>query len=297
MKSGKEVIPYLAGIYKQLYVAPGSDGAEEKYKAIVRRGEDVEKRALTHFATSDDDRLEMADTPAGKVCVITLFERKDFETFLQIMANRCTPKPIPISQGAAIIDGVINWEKINVHKKKFYEKEIENGHLFSDWSKEFKDFTSEKGNYLDALIVLSTSPYSGINASEAGLSDDKWLFYSMIIRKYHECTHFMCRRMFPEKIDAVWDEVVADAVGIYAAFGNYDTKMAMLFLGIDENGYKGGRLENYLKNDDKDPVSKKEELNELAKRVNEMILSFSKTILANKIENPFDIALILETNK
>ena len=94
---------------------------------------------------------------------------------------------------------------------------------------EFKRFTSDKKNYTDALIILSTGPYSAVPAAEAGL----------------ECTHFICRRLFREKIDAVWDELVADAVGLVAAFGRYDVDLASRFLGIREGVYTGGRLEIY----------------------------------------------------
>ena len=51
------------------------------------------------------------------------------------------------------------------------------------------------------------------------ISDPDWLQKSQIIRKYHECTHFICRNLYPEKTDAVRDELIADAIGIYAADG------------------------------------------------------------------------------
>ena len=43
----------------------------------------------------------------------------------------------------------------------------------------------------------------------------------------------------------IWDELVADAVGIYGAFGGFRKDLEELFLGISGCRYTGGRLENY----------------------------------------------------
>ena len=232
---GRAVIETLADTYRQLFVSPGPDG-KEKYLDIVERGNEPESRDLSHFITSEEDSMTAEDTPAESVTVITLGRREDFITFLRIMANRCEPVDIPDTQGATIIDGVINWRKIEQHMKGFSGP---------DYNKEFRRFTSERRNFKDALIVLSVGPYSAISAEKVGVSPDEWMTLSHKIRKYHECTHFICRNLYPDKKDAIWDELVADAVGIVAAFGKYDADMEKLFLGIDGNTYTGGRLENY----------------------------------------------------
>ena len=64
-------------------------------------------------------------------------------------------------------------------------------------------------------------------------------------RRYHELTHVICRRLYPGDVDPIRDELVADAVGLYAAFGHFDPEMEKLFLGIRDGRYVGGRLENY----------------------------------------------------
>lgn len=53
------------------------------------------------------------------------------------------------------------------------------------------------------------------------LDEPAWIRASDDIRKYHELTHFVCRRLYPDLIDKVRDELIADAVGICAAFGEY----------------------------------------------------------------------------
>ncbi|MBO5620718.1 MAG: hypothetical protein J5959_03720, partial [Butyrivibrio sp.] len=112
----------------------------------------------------------------------------------------------------------------------------------------FKRFTSDKKNYVDKIIILSRGPYSGISAAIVGEDEERWLELSQVIRKSHEITHFICRTLYPEDIDPIRDEVIADAIGIYAAYGRYDDKMAKTFLGIDGGRYVGGRLENYSEN-------------------------------------------------
>lgn len=291
---GKEVISHLADIYQQLYVKPDENG-KEIYSDIVRMGNDAPKRDLSHFITSERDSLIFEKTPAGEVCVITLFERKDFVTFLQIMGNKCTPVDIPATQGASILDGVINWTRIYDHEKEYLEAEKKKGNLFPDWNEEFRRFTKDKRNYLDALIILSVGPYSNISAEKAGFDEDEWIGLSHNIRRYHECTHFLCRRKYPEKIDPIWDELVADAVGIYGALGRFDMDLEKLFLGIKGEEYSGGRLENYV--EEEDEGRKVQKLSSLAKSSSDILKIFDEEIKKAGDIAPFDIAVMLEDKK
>ncbi|MCR4556673.1 MAG: hypothetical protein K5779_02480 [Saccharofermentans sp.] len=284
---GKEALIHLAGIYQQLYLRPGPEGAEE-YKQIVSKGMTASVKDLTHFRSHPADRCFYEDTPAGSVLVITLHYREDFELFLQIMANRCMPYDIPATQGAAILDGVVNWKKINAHRTSFMMSEKMAGNPEPDWNAEFKRFVSNKQNFKDAVIILSQGPYSAVPAEAAGMTEEAWIETSMTIRRVHECTHFICRRMYPDKIDAVWDELVADAAGIYAAVGRFDLRLAELFLGITQDGYKDGRLQNYADGID---------LDELAVKVHAVLMIFDEEIRKYEDVSPFDIAIMLEDKK
>jgi hypothetical protein len=55
----------------------------------------------------------------------------------------------------------------------------------------------------------------------------------------------ICRRLYPDDIDPVRDELIADAVGLYAAFGRFEPETEVLFLGIRDGRYIGGRLGHY----------------------------------------------------
>ena len=279
------VLAKLANQYQQLYLSPGD---EAEYREVVLKGKEPEKKDLSHFKTHPGDAMMWEETPAGRVRIVYLYERKDFELFLQIMAKKCQSVEIPSTQGAAIIDGVVDWEKIHAHRRNCVLRSLSTG-VALDWKEEFRRFTMNKSNYTDALIVLSGGPYSGVSAEEAGMREREWIDNSIVIRKYHECTHFICRRLYPQKIDAVWDEIVADAVGIRAAFGAYFPNLAERFLGIQNGVYIGGRLENYVAAD--------EDIHDRTIYCHEVIQRVQKLSEANASLPPYQFALILEERK
>lgn len=283
---GKDALSLLAAIYPQLYLRPGEESAEA-YKRIVQYGEDAPTHDLSHFLGDARDSCAIEETPAGDVQVITLHERADFERFLQIMAFRCREKQIPATQGASILDGVINWTKIRSHRAAFFAA----GGSEDDWAAEFRRFTADKRNYTDALILLSDGPYSAVSAVRMGLEEQEWLMRSHTIRKAHECTHFICRRLFPEKIDAIWDEIVADAVGLFAAFGRYDAETAAVFLGAGPEGYTGGRLENYVS---KEGEEARLSLDRTAKKVYNVLCRLQDVIASCGVTEPYPLAIRLE---
>ena len=234
--STSPVLETLAKDYPQLYLDPDRD-SRETYRRIVLQGETPDTESLAHYTGDPGDRDETADTPAGPVRVITLGNRRDFELVLRgLMAAKDGPEAvIPESQGASMLTA-FSWPRIRAHLAAFPEEEQ---------AAEFRRFTSVKANYIDHLVVLSRGPYSHVNARQAGYSENEWLALSDTIRRYHELTHVICRRLYPEDIDAVRDELIADAVGLYAAFGRFDPEMECLFLGLKDGRYTGGRLENY----------------------------------------------------
>ena len=131
---------------------------------------------------------------------------------------------------------VFNWGRIHAHLAKFPPEQQQAA---------FQEFISVRENYLDMLVVLSRGPYSNVSADTAGYPEQEWLEISDTIRRYHELTHVICRKRWPDRIHPVRDELIADAVGLYAAFGRFEIRLEELFLGIREDRYTGGRLENY----------------------------------------------------
>ena len=290
MKQHRTIISELAEIYPQLYLDPERE-EQESYRAVVLRGQSPEIKTLTHFKGEPRDRTETVDTPAGPVSVITLFDRGDFETFVRCMmaAKEGSGKQVPATMGAATLM-TFNWPRINARKKEFFAEEAAKGNPYPDWNEEFARFRQDKRNYIDMIIVLSAGPYSNISAEEMGLSPEEWLEKSMIIRKYHECMHFICRTLYPDRIDAVFDELAADAVGLYAAFGYFEPEKELIFLGIRDGKYTGGRLENYVeirKADDPEGFERKMAV--LAADCTEILSGFEKTIHNGSRRAPFDL--------
>ena len=230
------VLEHLAAEYPQLYLNPDTD-TQESYRRVVLRGEEPESKSLAHYRGDPGDREEIADTPVGSVRVVTLGNRQDFELVLRgLMAAKDGPKaPIPASQGASMLT-VFNWPRIHAHLAKFPEEER---------AAELKRFTAAKENYIDRLVLLSRGPYSGVPASAVGVGEDEWRALSDTIRRFHELTHVICRRLYPGDVEPIRDELVADAVGLCAAFGRFDPDIEKRFLGIRNGQYTGGRLGNY----------------------------------------------------
>ncbi len=267
------VIRQLAEEYGLLYLDPDKVDIDT-YKAVVLTGADPGTDSLDYFVGVERDVLEVVDTPAGPVKAVTLWKRHDFEVAMRdfFAAKNGPLAEIPATQGAAMIT-VFNWNRINSHLASFPEEER---------GEEFRRFTQVKSNYIDNLVVLSVGPYSHVDASLAGHSEEEWLLYSDKIRRNHELTHFICRRLYPDNIDEIRDELIADTIGLYSAYGSLDPDKIRLFLGIKDGKYIGGRLENYT-----------DDAASITDSVNKQIdVIAAKVEKAGKVE-PFDLIPIL----
>ena len=288
----KKPIEELADIYPQLFLDPDKCGIDE-YRPIVLKGGRPESSDLSHFVMDERDSAGHIKTPAGEALVVTIYNRRDFEIFVRCMmaAKEGPEKPVPATMGASTLT-VFNWPRIYAHKEAFVKEQLAAGVSEPDWGAEFRRFTAVKENYIDTFIVLSHGPYSNVTADAASaacgaaMNEEEWTEKSDAIRKYHELTHFICRRLYPDRIDAVWDELVADAAGIYAAFGRYDRGLEELFLGIKDGCYAGGRLENYLKEG--------ENMESLAPKVSAVLREFETAAGQAGHEDVFSFMLMLE---
>ncbi|MDO5440363.1 MAG: hypothetical protein Q4F12_02365 [Erysipelotrichaceae bacterium] len=221
----KHCIDELKSRYPQILM-PIKKGIKdsEEYKNVVLRGEDCPYKDT--FSRNPLDKLESVITPVGEVEVLSLIDRDDFIHAVRALGNKCEPVDVPDSTGAVAIFGLNNWEKVR----------------------------AGKDNYKDSFIILSSGNYSNVTCdmvneitnNDYSLTKDSWRDKSITIRKYHELTHFVMRKKYPEDIKAIRDELIADSVGIISAFGKLDERLLKLFLGVESDTYrKGGRLENY----------------------------------------------------
>ena len=93
---------------------------------------------------------------------------------------------------------------------------------------------------------------------------------------------------------AAWSRLtsglVADAAGIFAAFGRFDSGFEELFLGIRGEEYSGGRLENYIDGDE----NRQDRLNTLAGKIHRTLAHFSDIAETCDPSDPYGFALRLE---
>lgn len=240
VKSDSAIVQRLSLRYPQLLlpIEPGMSGTE-RYRAAALRGKILD--ADPNSFGSAFDSYETVQTIAGSVGVWQLGERADFVRAVQALVYRCEPVPVPEAVGAQYIGGLANWEKIRAHRAQFFAG---GGR---DWGAELHRFTADKANYTDSLILLSSGFYSNVPPQELSLPEQQWREASCRIRKYHELTHFIYRKAYPGDVDVVRDEVLADCMGLLAAFGSYSPALARRFLGIREGTLlPDARLRHYL---------------------------------------------------
>jgi len=236
---GSKVIQALAKQFPQLYVAPSEDAAEANRLARLR-GFVSPDANLDHFTTGENNEYREVDTPAGPVMVVFLKERADFETFLQIIGNQSQPVPIARTIGAITYRGLADWKRVAQARDEYLAAGGDN------WPEHFAQLAKRPGAFRTELVAISEGPYSNVASEETPFSKKDWLAVSREIRLHHECAHVVCRRLMPDNILPIWDEITADLCGLLCATGRYDAQLAARFLGVTEDGFASGRLSEYL---------------------------------------------------
>ncbi len=294
MNETTSVIEKMAYRYNQLYLTPEKGISETgTYYDIVHNGktppEIIQKIHDNNlgFTCSDKDKLICEITPAGKIEIIFFAEQSDFDRFIQIMAFKGEPAPISPQTESVEITGITNWRKIENHMNDY----IISGGDYLSWKEELKRFTDNKKNYQDSVIIIKDCDYCGITAKEAGFSEEEWNDISLKIRIYNACTRYTFRHMYKRKTNIIWDEAVADCIGLLFALNKYDTGLAKKFFGISKKGYSGkGKLETICTeiDDDIDKTAGKTGL--LIDRIN----MFVNALMFSGINDYYEILCRLE---
>jgi hypothetical protein len=228
-------------------IEAGISGAEG-YRAATRRGVwPPEDASGLELQRPEGLELRVHETMAGGIPILVVPERADFVALVRALSGRNEPGPVPDSMGACIVSGLNNWDRVSRHRKAF-EARRRAGEAGLEWSDEWTRLVPRKELYQDRLIILSTGPYSAARADSVGQEETVWLDVSLAIRREHECTHYLTRRVFGKMRNHVLDELSADFVGLMNAWGRYEARWALLFLGLEDHPRfrRGGRLEMYL---------------------------------------------------
>jgi hypothetical protein len=219
-----------------------------EYIAATRRGVDPGDMAdacSLSLVAPDKLKLLIHPTAAGRIPLLVATVREDFVTLVRALSKRNDPVPISDSMGACIIGGYNNWSRLHARLRQF---EIANPQADeADRRRAFQRVAGDKSSYQDRFILLSSGPYSSVDARRLGMKDEEWIRVSMIIRREHECAHYFTRRVFGSMRNAVLDELIADFAGITAALGTFRADWFLLFVGLEDfPRYRPkARLENY----------------------------------------------------
>ena len=92
--------------------------------------------------------------------------------------------------------------------------------------------TRAESIYRHRVLLLNYAPYSNIPAEAMGLSEADWLIRSHRLRLRHECAHYETLRIFNDMQNHALDEIMADALGQIAAFGNFDADRQRVYFGL-----------------------------------------------------------------
>ena len=268
--------------YPQLTLPVGKGmSAGERYLDIVRHGVLPDGRPDNPFSCTDEDERQVLESPVGPIQVLYLADRGDFERFVQVFSGRCEPIAVPRTMGAATFFGVRSWRKVNEHGRRWKEERR------PGWGMELLRILSDPTCFTDVIVLVSKGGYSALSAEDAGCPEAEWLRISRVLRTYHEATHVVCRKRWPDHREAIRDEVVADCIGLLASTGGYDVGLARRFLGVGERGYvPGGRLENY--------VAEGASLDSAMERAEAALTACEQICTEMQVTDPFDVLARIE---
>ena len=212
--------------FPQLLIAPRSDAyLSEQYRRLVLRGRRPSDEDLEQAPSLIDPeglRLSISQQPCGAVPVLDVVHRDDFDLLLRCLACRCEPVAMPPSVHAQAIDGLVHWGLI---------REVSRSTRCQ-------------------LLILHQAPYSSLSWASLPVPLDQqcWIEASRRWRLEHELAHLACQCLMGEMRINLYDELIADAVGMLAALDRFDADLFRQGLGLSVEGalQPGGRAQAYV---------------------------------------------------
>jgi len=206
---------------KHFYEVPQLPKLPLTDEEFISHWQEVEKNAAIDFLQNlygidfnfdwrnvDAIKISFIQTHAGKLPSIYMENHDDFTALSSFIGGRTEIKPLPVTVNAFTISVKISGVR---HK----------------------------------IILLNRAPYSNVAAEKLNLSDEDWLEKSQKIRLRHESAHYETLRLFGGMKSHALDEILSDAVGQVAAFGNFSAARQRIFFGLN-GGECTGRLSVYV---------------------------------------------------
>ena len=223
----EEYLKSLCSYLPQLCINPHHGASKsEIYKHLVLRGNEInieEDEHILHFKDQQGFSVRLVEHPCGTYPVIEVEDQSDFVSLVRCLAYRCELKQIQSSVHAQAVSGLIHWGLIR--ETSLMER--------------------------CQLIILHRSPYSSLPISVIpGKPTTKaWLEISQHWRLEHELTHLATQQLAGEMRLNLFDELVADALGMLRALNVFSADLFRQGLGLnnDASTTKTGRVHTYLK--------------------------------------------------
>jgi len=256
----------------------------EEYRSATLRGE-LYNSKYDLLICPDKLELDLYHSQAGHIPILFTECREDFITLVCALTNKNEPRTVPPSMGACMVKGFNNWDRVNRYRALWEAENID-----KDWSEHFTEFKDCNELYQDRFIIMSNIGYSGLDAAAFNLSEKEWQGISFIIRREHECTHYLTQRVFGSARNNMFDELVADYAGIVKALGRFNASWFFKFVGLENypEYRQGGRMDNYKGNP---PLS------DGAFIVLQRLVHKCALILEASNEHPIDTAAIIKLYK
>ena len=185
----------------------------DRYQRLVLRGESPQPKDLEVAPRLKDPKgfsITVANHPCGAMPVLTVSHHDDFVLIMRCLAHRCEHVPVQGTVHAQAIAGLIHWGLI----RELGAKER------------------------CQILILHRAPYSSLCASSVPGSPslDQWIKQSQIWRLEHELTHIACRKLVGEMRINLFDELLADAIGMKTALGHFQAELFRQGLGLNLDG-------------------------------------------------------------
>src|SRR5436305_10243935 len=178
--------------------------------------------------------VALPSSPAGCIPLLVVRRRPEFEALLQALTKKNEPEPIPPAQGALMVAGYNNWSRIRELRRRWEALEPP-ARETATWGEECQRLQPQKDLYQDRFILLSDGPYSAVPAGDLGLGEGEWRELSLVIRRDHECAHYLTRRLFGSMRNNLLDELMADYAGLVGAVGRFRAGWFLRFLGLEDS--------------------------------------------------------------
>jgi len=237
----------------QLCIAIKEDVSQSKsYKNAVLRGVPFADAGFDEIAEYEDPdaiSLHMYTHDAGSLPVVETSNYNDFVHLNRAMASKCEPVHIADGIHAAFIAGLPN-------PGRMLQLQDEASQRGEPWGSAMQRLLQEdKTNFYDKIVLMHTSPYGNVPASNVGLSEQDWVQKSSLLRVEHEMTHYATNRMLGSFRLNIHDELLADFMGFTTSLGIFSADLFFLAMGIDGDFIpENCRFRNYCQALDEDEM-------------------------------------------